>query len=80
MSIDWGSLLLVTIVTVGSAGLVSAVMSLGARMLDHAHMRIGKTGNPGAARGERVAGYGMIVLVGLMVLYGLYLVIPFFHQ
>lgn len=76
MTIDWSSLALVAVVTVVVAVVLVAIVSLGARMLDAAHVR--QDAGDGAASLVMI-GWSSIGLAGLAVLYGLYLLIPYFH-
>ncbi len=76
MSIDWISLAQVAVVTVVAAIAIVGVVSGGALMLDRAKVR--QSGGDGAASLVMI-GWGMIGLAGLVVLYGLYLLIPYFH-
>ena len=77
MNIDWTSLGLVSVVTVVATVLIVSVVSGGALMLDRAHARAG-AGREGAA-GLVALGWTAIGVAGLIVLYGLYLLIPYFH-
>lgn len=76
MKIDWGSLGLVAVVTIGAAMLVVGVVSLGLASLQTADRQVADGRPAGTAR---VAGYACVAAAGLMVLYGLYLIIPQFH-
>jgi hypothetical protein len=93
MNIDWNSLLLVAVTTVVAAIAIVGVFSLGVAALtsdsgssDGAHSANGGV-QPGAnggvrtqpSSGAKLAGYACIGISGLLVLYGLYLVIPQFH-
>jgi len=77
MNIDWTSLGLVSVVTVVATVLIVSVVSGGALMLDRAHARA-EAGRDGAA-GLVALGWTAIGVAGLIVLYGLYLLIPYFH-
>ena len=77
MNIDWVSLGLVAIVTIAATVLIVSIVSGGALMLDRAHAR-SEAGKDGAA-GLIVLGWSAIGVAGLIVLYGLYLLIPYFH-
>ncbi|MES6947267.1 hypothetical protein U6X46_08610 [Cutibacterium acnes] len=77
MNIDWTSLGLVSVVTVVATVLIVSVVSGGALMLDRAHVRA-EAGSDGAA-GLVALGWTAIGVAGLIVLYGLYLLIPYFH-
>ena len=77
MNIDWTSLGLVSVVTVVATVLIVSVVSGGALMLDRAHASA-EAGSDGAA-GLVALGWTAIGVAGLIVLYGLYLLIPYFH-
>ena len=77
MNIDWTSLGLVSVVTVVATVLIVSVVTGGALMLDRAHARA-EAGSDGAA-GLVALGWTAIGVAGLIVLYGLYLLIPYFH-
>lgn len=77
MSIDWISLGRVAMVTVVAAVAIVSVVSGGALMLDKAKLRA-DAGGSGAA-GIAALGWAMIGVAGLAVLFGLYLIIPYFH-
>jgi hypothetical protein len=66
--IDWAAFFVVLVATVVAASLVVTLYSLGLRLTDR------PTG------WMRPAGIGCFVLCGLVVLYGVYLVIPYFHR
>ena len=77
MNIDWTSLGLVSIVTIAATVLIVSIVSGGAVMLDRAHART-EAVSDGAA-GLVALGWTAIGVAGLIVLYGLYLLIPYFH-
>lgn len=73
MHIDFGALGLVALVTVLASVALVTLVSIGARLLD--------TGTPGGAQtSRRSVGWISLALAGALILYGLYLVIPFFHH
>ena len=76
MNIDWAALGLVSTVTlIGTVGFVT-IMSLAATCLDNAVVREAD----GLAIGHlRLAANLLFGLVGLCVLFGLYLIIPWLH-
>lgn len=66
--IDWMAFFIVLLATVTAASLVVTLYSVGLRLLDD-------------GRGwRRPLGVACFVLCSLVVLYGVYLVIPYFHQ
>lgn len=72
MHIDFSALGLVAVVTVLACVTLVTVVSLGARLLE-----VGSSGT--VAMPRRIAGWSMFALAGALVLFGLYLVIPYFH-
>ena len=76
MKVDWRALLNVTVVTLVVAVAAVAVVSAAAYCLDTAHERE-LQGRPVPAL--RIAGFALFVVVGMGVLFGLWLMIPYFH-
>ena len=75
MDINWGALALVAITTLVAAIAVVGIFSLGVVALTSGAGRDGAEPHTAA----RVAGYACIAVSGMLVLYGLYLIIPQFH-
>jgi hypothetical protein len=69
--IAWGSFLVVLIASVIAACSVVALFSIGLRLAGP---------EAGKHRGLRALGIACFVLCGLVVAYGVYLIIPFFHR
>ena len=81
MNIDWASLGLVAITTVVAAIAIVGIFSLGVAALTSGGDRESGgsiVANP-ASPGAKIAGYVCVGISGLLVLYGLYLIIPQFH-
>ena len=81
--INWSSLILVASVAIGaSVGLVT-VFSLGMRLLTNARNiqenTKKKQGVKPAEVVNRVAAYLMFTICASAVLYGIYLIVPYFH-
>jgi hypothetical protein len=81
--INWSSLILVASVAIGaSVGLVT-VFSLGMRLLTNARNiqenTKKKEGVKPAEVVNRVAAYLMFTICATAVLYGIYLIVPYFH-
>ena len=81
--INWSSLILVASVAIGaSVGLVT-VFSLGVRLLTNARNiqdnTKKKAGVKPAEVVNRVAAYLMFTICASAVLYGIYLIVPYFH-
>ena len=81
MNIDWASLGLVAITTVIAAIAIVGVFSLGVAALtsgkeyESGGSLVQSPPNPAA----KLAGYLCVGISGLLVLYGLYLIVPQFH-
>lgn len=78
MKIDWASLGLVAVTTVVAAIAIIGIYSLGVVALTSG----GKDGPDGMAAPTplaRISGYLCLGVSGLLVLYGLYLIVPQFH-
>jgi hypothetical protein len=84
MSIDWGSLALVTVVALIAAVVIVSSYSLGLRLLavgspdEDGHHEAGATTTKRPATAT-IGGYACIAVGVAAVLYGIYLVIPLFH-
>lgn len=74
MHIDVAALGLVAVATVIAAVTLVTTVSLGARMLAVGDDRTA------VSMPRRIAGWALFALAGLFILYGLYLVIPYFHH
>ena len=81
MNIDWASLGLVAITTVIAAIAIVGVFSLGVAALTSGreHESGGSLVQNPPNAGAKIAGYLCVGISGLLVLYGLYLIIPQFH-
>jgi hypothetical protein len=81
MNIDWASLGLVAVTTVVAAVAIVGIFALGVMALTSGGgSRVDQNGvhlQPSPA--ARIAGYACLGISGLLVLYGLYLIIPHFH-
>ncbi|WP_103064395.1 hypothetical protein [Actinomyces qiguomingii] len=78
MSIDWHSLGLVTLVTVAGAAFVLAVTSAAVRMLGAVRLKRQAGQVSGLHIAELAAGFFIACVVGI-ALFGLWLLIPYFH-
>ncbi|WP_375424245.1 hypothetical protein [uncultured Friedmanniella sp.] len=72
MHIDWAALAIVAVVSIVSSVVFVALLAAGIRVLTPAQVGSGD-------RVNRPLGYGLLGLAGLLVLYGLYLIVPQFH-
>jgi len=72
-AINWLALLQVAVVTIAATVVIAVLMSLSNWSFTPAE----GSDHPPLAR--RVLGYGLLVVMGLLILFGLYLMIPYFH-
>jgi hypothetical protein len=81
--INWNSLILVASVAIGSSIGLVAVFSFGMRLLTNAQNVQSHTkrtqGVKPAEVYNRIGAYLMFTICGSAVLYGIYLVVPYFH-
>jgi hypothetical protein len=81
--INWNSLLLVAAVAIGSSVGLTASFSLGMRLLTNARNIQAHTKKKSNARPaemvNRIAAYLLFAICGSAVLYGIYLIVPYFH-
>ncbi len=82
--IEWNSLILVAIVSIVGSTVLVASFSLGMRLLTNArHLVPGaKKGKTKAIRAEvlnRSGAYIMFTICASALIYGIYLIIPYFH-
>lgn len=75
--IEWGSFLVVAIAALVGASAVVAVASLGIRLLESGARA--RSADPRTGRIARVGARLLFGLCGLLVLYGVYLIVPVFH-
>lgn len=76
MKIDWSALLLVAVVSIVATVVFSGLLATGIRLVSISRVRV-KQGEVAGA--SLAAGYAVIGLAGLLVLFGLYLIVPQFH-
>lgn len=76
MNIDWGALGAVSIVTLIGTAFVVGVVSCAALLMDLAHARA-QTGRPAPAL--RFGAVALICCCLAILLFGLWLIIPYFH-
>lgn len=77
MIVEWGSFLLVTVVSLVSAVAVVTVASFGMKLYENAQQARKTEGESG--RLALAVARGLFGLCGLVVLFGVYLIIPAFH-
>lgn len=82
--VKWDGLLQVTIASIGFTLVTVALFALGMRLLGDAEFAVAKA-SKGKAKAIRVevlarsGAYMLFALCGLILLYGIYLVVPYFH-
>ena len=76
MKIDWNALLLVAGVSIAATVAFIGLLAIGIRMVTASRVEV-KHGGTGATALR--AGYAAIAAAGLLVLLGIYLIVPQFH-
>lgn len=76
MKIDWMSLLIVGVVSIAATAIFALLLSVGIRQISRARLAV-EDGR--SATGPLVTGWAALGLIGLMILFALYLIIPQFH-
>lgn len=74
--VDWESLLVVAVVSIVATVVFTFLLSAGIRYMSLAAVRADEHESSVA---PRAAGIGFLGLAALLVLFGLYLIVPFFH-
>ncbi len=79
MKIDWAALGIVAVVSVAMTLVFVLLLAGGIRFLSAGQVRAGTDPNRGVVRtaGSRPIGYLLLGLAGLLVLLGIYLIMPF---
>lgn len=78
MIIDWGSLAVVTVVTVLATAFILFITASAARMLDEVHVKRERGEVNGLHAAEVAAGFFLVLALAIL-LFGLWLIIPYFH-
>ena len=76
MNIDWWALVLVALVSIGTSVVFVILLATGIRLVVTSHTAA-SAGRRGAV--TLSTGYALLGLAGLLVLYGIYLIVPQFH-
>lgn len=84
MEIDWNAFFLVFASSIGFSTVIVATFAFGVRLYTNAQSLVSaaKKGNQKAAVNEavnRAIAYSMFAIASGALLYGIYLVVPFFH-
>ena len=73
MKIDWAALGIVAVVSILVTLAFTALLSGGIRLVAQG---AAQAGQPSGSQAIRVAGYALLGLAGVLVLYGIYLLMP----
>ena len=76
MQIDWAALGQVTVVSIVTSVIFTILLAAGIRLVSMAKIKSNEGGSSAALVS---VGYLMLGLAGLLVLFGLYLIVPQFH-
>jgi hypothetical protein len=76
MTIDWAALGIVAVVSLLATVVFAAFLGLGIRFVSLAKVR---TSEGGSATMPLTVGYGFLACAALLVLFGIYLIVPQFH-
>jgi divalent metal cation (Fe/Co/Zn/Cd) transporter len=76
MKIDWAALGIVAVVAIVATLVFTVLLSAGIRLVSQATVEANQAHR---SVGIRTTGYGLLALAGLVVLFGLYLIVPVFH-
>jgi hypothetical protein len=76
MHIDWAALGVVTVVSITTSVIFTILLAAGIRLVSAAKIK----SNQGESGAMTVSlGYGLLGVAGLLVLFGIYLIVPQFH-
>jgi hypothetical protein len=76
MHIDWAALGVVTVVSIVTTVVFTILLASGIRLVSAAKI---KSNEGGSGTPALSMGYALLGLAGLLVLYGIYLIVPQFH-
>jgi hypothetical protein len=76
MHIDWAALGVVTVVSITTSVIFTVLLATGIRLVSVAKI---KSNEGGSGTVIVSAGYVLLGIAGLLVLFGIYLIIPQFH-
>ena len=76
MKIDWGALGIVIVVSISASVLFMILLASSIRLVSAAKIR---TNQGGSGTAMVSAGYALLVLAALLVLFCIYLIVPQFH-
>jgi hypothetical protein len=76
MHIDWAALGIVAVVSISATVVFVALLASGIRLVSVARVKANQGGSGAATLS---AGYALLALAGLLVLFCIYLIVPQFH-
>ena len=76
MKIEWADLGVVAVVAIIATVVFTVLLAGGIRLVSQATVEANQAHR---SVGIRTTGYGLLGLAGLVVLFGLYLIVPIFH-
>jgi hypothetical protein len=76
MHVDWAALGIVTVVSMSATVGFVALLAAGIRLVSAARVKVNQGGSGTAIFS---AGYALLALAGLLVLFCIYLIVPQFH-
>jgi hypothetical protein len=76
MRVDWAALGLVTVVSIVTSVIFTVLLATGIRLVSAAKI---KSNEGGTGTATISLGYVLIGIAGLLVLYGIYLIVPQLH-
>ena len=82
MKIDWAALGIVAVVAIVATLVFTVLLSAGIRLVAQATVQANQAQRSSGALGAvglRTTGYGLLGLAALVVLFGIYLIVPAFH-
>jgi hypothetical protein len=76
MRIDWAALGVVTVVSIMASVVFTILLAAGIRLVSAAKI---KSNEGGSGTATVSLGYALLGIAGLLVLFGIYLIVPQFH-
>ena len=76
MRIDWAALGIVAVVSIAASVIFTILLAAGIRLVSVAKI---KSNEGGSGTATVSLGYALLGIAGLLVLFGLYLIVPQFH-
>lgn len=74
MRVDWAALGIVAVISVGMTVVFVLLLASGIRLVSAGHVQAG--GDRSGGGGVRTAGFALLGCAGLLVLFGIYLILP----